>query len=252
MSKQIILVLFLLIFFTTACNPETPITSTKVIEVVTPTLESTPRPPSTSIPKPTLESIVAPTPTFTRDRIYIMGWKDDTIKFENDDMVNTTIQCADLQKMNITLKSNVDISILVSIIPGTLFETFSSSVQTMVARELREIILEPFVEISLELDVACAEMHLDTPGPGDSFTAVWPPTIPALSKLVSSESFIEEDSFRVQQFAIWAITDNPSRGNFVGLASIGTGSGPSDDELRQIHQLFIEAGIPMDEYQALD
>ena len=167
-------------------------------------------------------------------------------------MVNTTIQGAGLQKMEITLESNIDVSILITIIPGTLFITASSSVQTMVARELREIILEPFAEISLELDVACAEMHLDAPGPGDSFTAVWPPTIPGLSKLVSSASFIEEDSFRVQQFATWVITDNPSRGNFVRLGSIGTGSGPSEEELTRIRQLFVEAGISTDEYRALD
>jgi hypothetical protein len=260
-----ILLLLLLMFFTTTCNPEAPITPTIMAQVSTPTLESTPRPlaastpkptnqptprpPATSTSRPTNEPIVAPTPTLTKDRIYIMGWgwADNTKEFD-DDMVNTIIRGAGLEKMEITLESNVDVSILVSIIPGTLFETISVSVQTMVARELREITLEPYAEISLELDVACASMHLDAPSLGDSFTAVWPPTIPNLSKLVSSRNFLENESFRVQQFAVWVITD----GGFVPLGSVGTGSGPSEDEMRQIRHLFESAGISVGEYSVLN
>jgi hypothetical protein len=179
-----------------------------------------------------------------------MGWADNDKEFKAE-MVNISIQGNGLEQLDISLESNLDISIMVSIVPGTLFETISSSVQTMVARELREIILEPHAVVDIELEVACASMHLNTPGPGDSFTAVWPPTIPDLSKLVSSESFIEEENFRVQQFAIWVITDNPPSGNFVGLGSVGTGSGPSEDEMDQIRQLFLQAGVSMEEYRAL-
>lgn len=190
MPKQnTILLLLLLMFFTTTCNPEAPTTPTIMAQVSTPTLESTPRPIAastskptnqptprplaTSTPEPTDEPIVAPTPTFTKDKIYIMGWGwADNAKEFDDDMVTAIMRGAGLEKIEITLESNVDVSILVAIVPGTLFETTSVSVQPMVARELREIILEPYAEISLELDVACASMHLNEPRSGDSFTAV--------------------------------------------------------------------------------
>jgi hypothetical protein len=65
-----------------------------------------------------------------------------------------TNPAAGLQQIKITLESNVESDILVVLAPGVVFEPTSSSAQTMVARELREIILETYAEIRLELKVA--------------------------------------------------------------------------------------------------
>ena len=179
------------------------------------------------------------------------GWADNDQEYQ-EGMINTSIRGAGLQKMEISLESNLDFSIMVTIVPSTMFTTTSPTVQTMVARELREIILEPHVEISLELEVACANMTLDAPEPENLFNAAYPPTIPNLSKLVASKSYLEQESFRVQQFAVWIITDNPTRDNFVRLGSAVQAFGPSQDEINQIKQLFVEAGISTDEYLAFD
>jgi hypothetical protein len=94
-------------------------------------------------------------------------------------------------------------------------------------------------------------MRLHAPGSVDSLTPALP-TVPNLSKLVGSDSLIEEESFRVQQVAVWVITEDPSRGNFMSLGTFGSGSEPSEEELRRIRQIFVEAGIPLDDYRALD
>lgn len=250
MSKRnILLSMLLLAWLLTACNSGASIPPTIQIEESISTLVPTHQLAAASTSQPANEPAPLPSPTFTADRIFIMGWGwADKEKEFNEEMIRMTIQGNGLEKMDLSLESNLDISILVSIVPGTLFETSSPSTQTMVARELREIVLEPHAEISIELEVACANMRLNAPGSADSYTAVYPPAIPNLSKLVSSISFIEHGSFRVQQFAIWIVTDDAINTGFVGLGSIGPGSGPSEDEMRQIQQLFEDAGISMDEY----
>jgi hypothetical protein len=60
-----------------------------------------------------------------------------------------------------------------------------------------------------------------------------------------------KQSFRVQQFAIWTITDNPTRKGYVGLGTFVSGSGPSDAEMAKIKALFTAAGIDQKKYQAL-
>jgi hypothetical protein len=86
-----------------------------------------------------------------------------------------------------------------------------------------------------------------------SHVAVCISTAPAsedLKRLLSLPNFLER-TFGVQQFAIWTITDNPTRGGYVGLGCFGVGSGPSDEEMQGIGALFEQAGIPTDRYQAL-
>lgn len=253
MSKRTMILSLLLALLLTACGSQAATSSTMMEKEPTLTIEATQQPPPTKTPQPTVGPAPLPSPTFTTDRIYMMGWGwADNDKEFSEEMISTSIQGNGLEKVNISLESNLDFSILVSIVPGTLFTPTSPSVQTMVARELKEIILEPHVEIEFELEVACANMHLNAPRSEDSLTALFSLSNPDLSKLVNSNSFIEEDSFRVQQFAVWVITDNLSAGNVVGLGSVGTGSGPSAEELTRIRQLFDKAGISVDPYDALN
>jgi len=58
---------------------------------------------------------------------------------------------------------------------------------------------------------------------------------------------------RVQQFAVWTITNNPKRNGYVGLTSGFSvfGSGPDDEEIDAIRHLFDMADIDMGKYRAL-
>jgi hypothetical protein len=62
-----------------------------------------------------------------------------------------------------------------------------------------------------------------------------------------------EQPFRVDQFAIWTVIENPRRHDYVhlGTAFEIIGSGPSDEELGTIRDLFEEAGIDPADYRAL-
>jgi hypothetical protein len=59
------------------------------------------------------------------------------------------------------------------------------------------------------------------------------------------------ETYRVQQFAIWTITDNPARGEYIGIGTFGLGTRPSDEEMNEIRYLFETAGIATGQYQAL-
>jgi hypothetical protein len=93
-------------------------------------------------------------------------------------------------------------------------------------------------------------MELDAPDENDTFTISIVPAPEDLIKLLNLPDFHNE-TFRVQQFAIWTITDNPPRDGYVGLGYFGFGSGPNDEEMQKIQALFEKAGIPTGKYQAL-
>jgi hypothetical protein len=102
---------------------------------------------------------------------------------------------------------------------------------------------------SFKVAVACANMNRGTPDKDDSFK-ISPKGVPidllALLKLAE----FHQTSFRIQQFAIWTITDNPDRNGYMGIGLFGFGSGPTEDEIRTIRKLFTNAGIPLTKYRA--
>ncbi|MGZ8514041.1 MAG: hypothetical protein ACXWXA_03275 [Candidatus Limnocylindrales bacterium] len=120
----------------------------------------------------------------------------------------------------------------------------------MVVIERQTVVLAAMEHKTITLDVACAAMHLDQPGSGDQFGFDASPTSPALLQLLQLADFADQ-TFRVRQFAIWTITDNPARDGYVALGTFGIGSGPSDTEIATIRQLFMKAGIDPTTYQAL-
>ncbi|HLE75565.1 MAG TPA: hypothetical protein VI864_05925 [Candidatus Bathyarchaeia archaeon] len=166
-------------------------------------------------------------------------------------LVEATISGDGLQRINITLRSTSDSPLEVTILPGTMFETQSAGIQSMVVREERVLSLKSRDSVlSRSVPVACATMELDQPDEKDPFTISTIPAPEDLVKLLNLPDFRNE-TFRVQQFAIWTITDNPPRDGYVGIGSFGFGSGPDDEEMQKIRALFEKAGIPADKYQAL-
>jgi hypothetical protein len=155
-----------------------------------------------------------------------------------------------LSKIDISLQPQVDFNLEVSIEPGTVFESQSAGVQNMVLRQGTVVVLKPSIEVSLELEVSCANMELKEPSGTDSFLVSQGETAEDLNKLLSVPEFRFE-SGRVQQFAIWTITDNPSRSEYTGITDeYGIGTGPTDDEFQKILDLFDRAGIDTSNYQA--
>jgi hypothetical protein len=150
--------------------------------------------------------------------------------------------------VNLTSKS--DDTLEIGILVGTIFDPQSTSIQGMVVIISKMVILYPHETISISVDAACSNMQLDMPGESDALTLNMTPASGDLMKLLNLPDFHQE-TYRVQQFAIWTITDNPGRNEYIGIGYFGMGTGPSDEEIEKIRTLFQKAGIPTDKYKAL-
>jgi hypothetical protein len=191
---------------------------------------------ATPAPEPTVEPVSTFLPISLRDALAA-------------DMVVLRARGENLQQMDIEIESKVELSLEIEIEAGVVFSTRSAGVQPMVVITDTHLQLEPKLSVEWELDVACASMHDDEPTSSDTFTLAPKPARADLRRLVGVDAFHDAD-FRVQQFAVWTITDNPSRDGYVGLGSGGAGSGPTRPEMRQIRALFEAAGIDTSRYRA--
>jgi hypothetical protein len=165
-------------------------------------------------------------------------------------LVKVTVTGESLQSINIHLESASSSRLNITIPAGTIFDSKSSSTQNMVVIYDYAELVEPFQDRTAYMHVACTNMHLETPENTDDFAISQNSTPTDLIKLLHVASF-ESQTFRVQQFAIWTITDNPSRSGYTQLGTSGNFSGPTDAEMQKIRTLFTDAGIPTQNYNAL-
>ena len=166
-------------------------------------------------------------------------------------LLTADVRGVSLESIEVEVSLQVEDSIELTIQPGTTFIAPSPDLQTMVVRHQLYIFLEEKDEVTLEVDVACANMRLKAPDGGEVYSVRIEPPLEELHKLMGLTEF-QDSAFRLQQFAIWTITDNPARGQYVGLTTAsGEGGAPSNSELQTIAGWFESAGIPLDGYPAL-
>ena len=164
--------------------------------------------------------------------------------------VAAAIQGNGLEKIEVSLKAQVDYSVEIFIAPGDLFEALTGGVQSMVVRQAAVAVVRPQTEVSLELEVSCASMQKKEPHSSDSFKVAASPAAVDVQKLLALPDFAFA-ARRVQQFAVWTITDNPARDAYVGISSAGgSGTGPGAAEMDAIKALFVQAGIDPAGYNA--
>ncbi len=170
-----------------------------------------------------------------------------------DNLISAHISGEGLETISVNVTSNTDYTMNITIQPGTVFQVQTAGVQNMVALYKNELSLGPRLQDSFYVSVACFNMESETPGNTDAFTIsrIQPPA--DLGKLLGIPDFSSK-SFRVQQFAIWTITENPTRYGYVGLTTglSPFGTGPSDTELQEIQTLFTQAGIFLQNYRAFN
>jgi hypothetical protein len=153
--------------------------------------------------------------------------------------------------LRLTSKSEDDLN--VQVLPGTMFEPTSASVQNMVVTSSRSILLPSYETVGpIDIKVACANMELEAPGEDHNLTLRSGVTSSDLIKILGLSEF-QSETTRVKQFAIWTITDNPERGKYMRIATGASifGKGPTDEEMGKIRLLFEKAGISTARYQAL-
>lgn len=167
-------------------------------------------------------------------------------------VVVATITGRGLFQVDISIKPKVEENFEIIIEPGTMFISTSADVQNMIVREEQIIYLKPDLEIGLELEVSCANMHLDQPDYSNTFTVSSEPATGDLQRLVALTDFSFLDLV-LQQFAIWTITDNPvTPYDYVGIDTGGDTRFPQENEIETMKSLFIEAGIDLANYLIFD
>ena len=155
-----------------------------------------------------------------------------------------------LQSLDLRVTSKATESLRVVVNAGTYLDPGKKATQTMVVITTTSIDLEPGGTATESLDVACAQMHDDQPSGSDTFKVRSKVATGDLRKLLAGDAFGAAD-FRIQQFAIWTITNNPTRSGYVGIGSFGVGSGPDTAEFREIKGIFRNAGVDPADYRAL-
>ncbi len=115
-----------------------------------------------------------------------------------------------LTKINVTLTSNTEGMIEVTVSVGTLFTAQSSSTQNMVIVESKVFVLGfRGDQVSVSVPAACATMHLEQPSSLDVFSAHVTQAQGDLAALLKLADF-HIATARVKQFAVWTLTDNPA------------------------------------------
>jgi len=157
-----------------------------------------------------------------------------------------------LEKLGLDVTSKLDEVIELVVAAGTLFDPAAKGTQTMMVLWDEPIQLMPGETTSATLDVACVEMHQDQPTTDDTFTVSDAAPNPDLTLLLASPELADADG-RVRQFAVWTITNDPKRKDYVPLGTSFDifGSGPDDHEIAAIRALFDAAGIDTAKYRAL-
>lgn len=169
--------------------------------------------------------------------------KVDLTEVASKGLVQATASGNGLESVALVLISKSSAPLEVTIFPGTIFQARSTGTQNMVAREKRVVRLTRFASAgswkSLISRAACANMRLAVPSGDDTFAISNIPVSEDLKKLLSLPAFDSED-FRVQQFAIWTITDNPWYGGYIGIGAFGFGTGPNEDERQRVSSTLWE------------
>lgn len=167
-------------------------------------------------------------------------------------LVQANITGRNLEEIGLTVKSNSEDALVVEVQPGTVFNAEVYVVQNMIVIGEERLFLEPHGNSSLTVNVACAKMKLMQPTSAISFTLEMAPASEDISKLLNLVDF-KDATFRIQQFAVWTITDNPAKDGYTGIGSgYGGYSGPSDAEIESVHALFVAAGIETQKYQVFN
>lgn len=166
-------------------------------------------------------------------------------------LVQFTVAGHDLANIELTLKLRGVTPVEVVIPPGAIFVAESADLQNMMVRTKQRVWLDSSnPQETLTISVACINMERQVPTASDKLRLSETSGGGDLVKLLQLPNF-QGKPFRIQQFAIWTITDNPARTEYVGISSGGGGSGPDDQEIQSIRSLFQQAGIESGKYRAL-
>ena len=163
-------------------------------------------------------------------------------------LVVATISGNGLSQVTLKIKPKVELNLEIEILPGTIFLSGTEGVQNMVVRQHQMVYIKPEVEVGIELEAACINMELKQPTYSDVFTISTEPVDEDLARLLALEDF-RFQSTKLQQFAVWTITENPQKlYYFASIESGGYSEGLMESDVDILRALFEEADIDTSKY----
>ena len=150
--------------------------------------------------KPALTATPAATPTPEIKAQHIV----DLVK-QGDITFNTTGGSINLLALNVQSHSGKPLR--VDIPAGTYFVNADPASQNMVVRHAFTTLIQPHASVDINLDAACANLHLSEPKQGNTFTILRTPKQPELTRIIDKLNSAGVD-YPIEQAAIWIVTDN--------------------------------------------
>lgn len=153
-------------------------------------------------------------------------------------LLNTTAAGNGLQSvlLNIASETKQDLAVVVPM--GSIFISGSSDVQNMITTQEMVAVLRGQSAITIQIPAACVNMHRRQPESKDNLTyAGAAATDPDLLNLLALPEFQQAEN-TLKQYAVWQITDDPEQQDFVPIGMFGAGTGPSDEDMKQISMML--------------
>ena len=159
--------------------------------------------------------------------------------------------CNSLDMIVLNITSQTDEKLEIIVWPGMILESQTEGICCdMVVTQDERITLEPYDAIGpVYIDVASMNMPLAMPG-ADDMLVIGTAVRGDLEKLLDLPDFYEQH-FRIRQYAVWTITDNPGLKDYVSMNAFGWGGEITDTEINTIKNIFEAAGITTEDYRAL-
>jgi hypothetical protein len=155
--------------------------------------------------------------------------------------VHIEMKGAGIDEVEMLISKLVEEALEVEIPVGTMFISESESLQRMVVRKAEVIYLDTNVEISVEIDVACADYWKDVPHSLDTFATVLPPPEDDVTRLMryledTKDLDFEYTFYSVVQAAVWIITSDSTYSGLGRLVVSSTNFGVRSPSTRMIDE----------------
>lgn len=167
----------------------------------------------------------------------VRGEKVDLADARKRGWVHAHVTSQDMSDVHVSLRRTTSKHLRVTIEAGTYF-VCRGSAQNMVACNGVTVDLNDNKTHSVSLDAACANLHREEPQGRDSYSVRGSKPgseLDRLAKAIADTSPSEP----ARQLAIWAVTDNPSRGEVADALMIP----PTEDDYKDAAHLLQQAKI---------
>lgn len=189
------------------------------------------------------DKIFPPTPTPTRvptptTPVRVKGSIHD---FLASNKIRVDMKGAGIDEVEMLISKLVEEALEVDVPMGTIFVSESESIQRMVVRKSEVIYLDSNLEISVDIEVACADYWKDVPHSYDAFSTILPPPEDDLTRLMrnledTKDLDYEYTFYSVVQAAVWIITSDSTFSGLGRLVVSSTSFGYTSPSTRMIDQ----------------